>query len=280
MARTALSRVSDSGLFVCFSALAIIVLGADMPPDEPASDAEQIRLGNELFEHLWQANDARSYAGDGLGPLYNGRSCAECHFLGGIGGAGPGTANVETLTFRGRPGLESLVRTDREENTADTKPKPAEIDALAAVHPGLLVAPSILLHHSGTDSKYATWRAGIVASAQKTVRPGLRARISQALTDDGDYYRDSAGKRPSSTKGPASAREWRTPPLWGCRDSAPYLHEGRAATLSDAIQQHGGEAAESQNRFARLSAGEKLLLGTYLTTLGVPERSTSGKSDH
>ncbi|MEL6346867.1 MAG: di-heme oxidoredictase family protein [Myxococcota bacterium] len=42
--------------------------------------------------------------------------------------------------------------------------------------------------------------------------------------------------------GPAGSREWRTPPLWGVADTAPYLHDGRAATLVDAIQHHGGEA--------------------------------------
>ena len=50
-------------------------------------------------------------------------------------------------------------------------------------------------------------------------------------------------KRPTS--GPASRFEWRTPALWGFRDSAPYLHDGRAKTLDQAIAFHGGEAAES-----------------------------------
>jgi hypothetical protein len=38
------------------------------------------------------------------------------------------------------------------------------------------------------------------------------------------------------------AQEWRTPPLWGLSDSAPYLHDGRAETVLEAIAQHGGEA--------------------------------------
>ncbi len=41
---------------------------------------------------------------------------------------------------------------------------------------------------------------------------------------------------------PASRREWRTPPLWGIRDSDPYLHDGRAETLEQAIALHEGEA--------------------------------------
>ena len=39
------------------------------------------------------------------------------------------------------------------------------------------------------------------------------------------------------------AQEWRTPPLWGVRDSAPYMHDGRAETLLEAISMHDGEAA-------------------------------------
>src|SRR5262249_50089952 len=47
-----------------------------------------------------------------------------------------------------------------------------------------------------------------------------------------------AAKKPKFGAGP---REWRTPPLWGLRDSAPYLHDGRAATIAHAITFHDGE---------------------------------------
>jgi CxxC motif-containing protein (DUF1111 family) len=36
---------------------------------------------------------------------------------------------------------------------------------------------------------------------------------------------------------------FRTPPLWGIKDTAPYMHDGRAETLSAAILAHDGEAA-------------------------------------
>src|SRR5882672_8216736 len=58
------------------------------------SDREQIARGKELFEREWLPGDRRSYAGDGLGPLFNARSCAACHFLGGTGVAGPHHTNV------------------------------------------------------------------------------------------------------------------------------------------------------------------------------------------
>jgi CxxC motif-containing protein (DUF1111 family) len=65
----------------------------------------------------------------------------------------------------------------------------------------------------------------------------------------------------------ASRREWRTPPLWGVRDSAPYLHDGRAATLEAAIEDHGGAAALSAKRFSKLPAIKRLKLLSFLDSL-------------
>jgi CxxC motif-containing protein (DUF1111 family) len=66
-------------------------------------------------------------------------------------------------------------------------------------------------------------------------------------------------------------QEWRTPPLWGVRDSAPYLHDGRAATIAESIAMHGGEAAASTKRYARLTAEEQSQLLAFLNTLAAPE---------
>ena len=41
----------------------------------------------------------------------------------------------------------------------------------------------------------------------------------------------------------ALPEEIRTPALWGLRLRRPLLHDGSAATIPDAIQRHGGEAA-------------------------------------
>jgi cytochrome c peroxidase len=37
--------------------------------------------------------------------------------------------------------------------------------------------------------------------------------------------------------------------LWGVASTAPYLHDGRATTLTEAIMEHGGEARDSANFF-------------------------------
>jgi CxxC motif-containing protein (DUF1111 family) len=64
--------------------------------------------------------------------------------------------------------------------------------------------------------------------------------------------------------------EWRTPPLWGVADSAPYLHDGRAATLEEAIKMHGGQGADAAQRFAKLNPAEQAQLIAFLKTLRVP----------
>jgi CxxC motif-containing protein (DUF1111 family) len=67
----------------------------------------------------------------------------------------------------------------------------------------------------------------------------------------------------------ATATEWRTPPLWGVADSAPYLHDGRARTLDEAIRLHGGEAAPTSNRYAKLAASDRKALLGFLGSLTV-----------
>jgi CxxC motif-containing protein (DUF1111 family) len=63
------------------------------------------------------------------------------------------------------------------------------------------------------------------------------------------------------------ADEWRTPPLWGIRNSAPYMHDGRAAGLDEAILEHGGEAEASARKYARLSDHQRDQLIRFLRGL-------------
>lgn len=65
-------------------------------------------------------------------------------------------------------------------------------------------------------------------------------------------------------------QEWRTPPLWGVRDSAPYLHDGRAETLLEAITMHEGEGAGTRDRFLNLSLADRHAIIAFLETLVAP----------
>lgn len=72
-------------------------------------------------------------------------------------------------------------------------------------------------------------------------------------------------------EGNASAAEWRTAPLWGLgeatRRNERFLHDGRAASVDEAIRWHGGEAAAARDRYRVLTAADAARLLTYLEGL-------------
>jgi CxxC motif-containing protein (DUF1111 family) len=84
------------------------------------------------------------------------------------------------------------------------------------------------------------------------------------------YYRGDTGPTILAKSPPAAADEWRTPPLWGVADSAPYLHDGRAATLEEAIRFHGGQGDASAQYFERLGVVQRGQLIAFLRTLRAP----------
>jgi len=65
----------------------------------------------------------------------------------------------------------------------------------------------------------------------------------------------------------AMGRELRTAPLWGLRVGAPYMHDGRSATVEDAIARHFSEAEASAMAFAALSAEEREAVLAFLMSL-------------
>jgi len=76
------------------------------------------------------------------------------------------------------------------------------------------------------------------------------------------------------TEGRALSSEWRTPPLWGVGlqesfqgGQAFFLHDGRAGSLEQAIELHGGEGAASRDAFGGLSVNDRLRLIAFLRSL-------------
>lgn len=411
--------------------------------------------GRELFERVWNPGDPRSHGGDGLGPVFNARSCVECHDLGGPGGAGSLGRNIDIATADGANsggfgfsysfamGFGAGGFEYRMTSNPSASSRRASLDpgVLATIHPGFREARSLVLHRFGTDRTYQAWREAVpgahgavmVRTSQRNPTPlfgiGLidripdeaivaaaarrfpgsaqvRGRISrlkggrigrfgwkaQTATLD-EFIRSAAatemglevaghpqaadprlpgvgapgpdmdqeecealilyvrslpppvvrepadGKDESMTKagettfksigcagchmprlgdvegvysdlllhdmspqlgdtgqyglfvtnpaganGPAlpgepreeragaTLQEWRTPPLWGLRDSAPYLHDGRAATIDQAIALHGGQGTSSAKRYAQLSPRRKQQLEAFLMSMAAPPR--------
>jgi CxxC motif-containing protein (DUF1111 family) len=427
------------------------------PVGATAAAARAVDQGRELFAREWVPGDHRSHGGDGLGPVYNERSCVGCHHQGGSAGGGSVDKNIEIITpttgggtadpagsfsyafsfHYGPNGFEYRIgdaaRVPARRPGADA-PDGA---ALVRIHPGFRDAHGVVLHRYGNDADYRVWRewvlgphgaialltsqrnptplfgagridaipeAAIEAAARRkhpgwpqvkgrvsrlddgrvgrfgwkaqtaSLRefvlsaaavelglevpghaqagdprvpplraPGLdlsraecdalvafvrslpppgslnaadprdeRARkagrslfksigcaechveklgdveglysdlllhvMSPELSDTASYGAFLAaapgppvGARAAGRSVPAREEEWRTPPLWGLRDSAPYLHDGRAGSLDDAIRLHGGEATAAARRYRQLSPRDRAQLQSFLLSLAAPQ---------
>ncbi len=70
--------------------------------------------------------------------------------------------------------------------------------------------------------------------------------------------------------GEAGSFDWRTAPLIGLRFDKSFLHDGRAKSVEEAIEMHGGsgsEANESIERFSALAADERADLVKFVEAL-------------
>ena len=126
------------------------------------------------------------------------------------------------------------------------------------------VYSDFLLHNMGTDLSDR-------ATALPEIRRGERVvnvRGGGGYSGGGSFLRETE----LVTLPCECDLEWRTPPLWGVADSAPYMHDGRAATLLEAIRCHDGEAASSRHDFLALSPEER---NHVLAFLELPAHPTS-----
>jgi len=97
----------------------------------------------------------------------------------------------------------------------------------------------------------------------QTIRPYTDLLLHDMGPDLADTY----------IEGRATGREWRTAPLWGLGLAASidpnvrYLHDGRAATLEEAVLWHGGQGAAAKQRFEAMSAEDRRALVDFLKSL-------------
>ena len=86
-----------------------------------------------------------------------------------------------------------------------------------------------------------------------------------------DLKRHDMGPGLAESFGEELAAQFTTARLWGVADTAPYLHDGRALTLTEAITLHSGEAQEARDAFIQtLDDEEKADLLAFLRSLRTP----------
>jgi CxxC motif-containing protein (DUF1111 family) len=391
----------------------------------PVADADMVKAGEVLFKHEWVVNDPLCPGGDGLGPVFNARSCVACHNQGGAGGGGGLEHNVTlyvllseasgerregvvhayatsdryretlaqldpTLPKTGRPKLSQLVLLPGQSGAGELLALPSNIRLSQRNTPALFgaglidaIPERILLanerwqkvRHGGAqggDEKRPVgrvhrlpngkigrfgWKAQVASLAEfvqaacagelglanpgtaqpaSMARPSERApgldltlkqcdeltayvaalprpverptpgaeagkalfakigcahchmpdlgtvegiysdlllhRMGTSLEGSGTYYGAPSSPPPDiATPGPGPLPdEWRTPPLWGVAASAPYLHDGRAATLEQAIELHGGQGASAAASFKQLAPQQQAQVIVFLRSLQAP----------
>jgi len=101
-------------------------------------------------------------------------------------------------------------------------------------------------------------------------KPAVAANGSMTIEVFSDFKRHDVGAALADVKAfnQIGANQFITTPLWGVADSAPYLHDGRAPTLNDAIRLHAGEAQTVRDRYVALSADDQSKVQEFLLTLG------------
>jgi len=82
-----------------------------------------------------------------------------------------------------------------------------------------------------------------------------------------DFLLHDVGTGDGIAQGDAPPNMLRTPPLWGVSDSGPYLHDGSAPTIKDAIRRHANQGAAARRAFEQLSRPEEEALLSFLDSL-------------
>lgn len=142
--------------------------------------ASSFDQGRDIFYREWLANDPRSHAGDGLGPLFNESSCVGCHNMGGAGGAGPIEKNVELLTATvvlppGTPAAREGADGQMVASDADAR------ELLAAIHPDFRKGDTVVVHRFGIDrDAHSSWQFLVRSGALLTQQP-----LSEPIAFDG-----------------------------------------------------------------------------------------------
>jgi CxxC motif-containing protein (DUF1111 family) len=95
--------------------------------------------------------------------------------------------------------------------------------------------------------------------------PALRRKEVAAYTDL--LLHDMGPELADICLGLATPSEFRTEPLMGLRLVTQFLHDGRAKTVEQAIEMHGGEGARARDLFQALPPADRAAVVAFLKTL-------------
>lgn len=136
--------------------------------------------------------------------------------------------------------------------------------------------PSLLLNQPELrlvprDKRYVDRKPILINVATDGDKPKIEPAGTQGYTVRlfSDLKRHDMGDKLTSgyKQGHLPKSLFLTRPLWGLSDTAPFLHDGRAPTIHDAIVWHGGEASDVRDNYLGLTKSDKDALLIFLLSL-------------
>ena len=167
--------------------------------------------------------------------------------------------------------LAAFKRTADPEDAVDPDSGRGDVDALADFM--RLLAPPPRLTQTASARSGETLFAQIGCTSchvptMTTARHPVAALSEKSVSLYSDLLlHDMGSLNDGIAQADARPNEIKTPPLWGLRVSAPYLHDGRAATVDQAIRQHDGEARRVRDRYVGLTPALRQQILDFLNSL-------------
>jgi hypothetical protein len=116
-----------------------------------------------------------------------------------------------------------------------------------------------------TSSAGATTFASVgCAGCHTPTMPGPNAAQTINLYSDLLVHDMGPALADQFVAGSASGSQFRTMPLWRVSDRVHFMHDGRAATIADAIAAHGGQGAAAAAAYAALDPASQQALLAFL----------------
>ena len=242
---------------------------ANSDPDDLDGDGISGRVNNDSngqgrFGSKAQANNIEIFTRQ---PMQNQMGITSDPFLGS-----GGVISLGHMAFQASGGLDDPT-TDTD-GVPDPEMSTADLGDLLTFTRFLAPhRPKANLDASETNGKALLTSLNCVACHIPTMqssRGPVNAYTDLLLHNMGPALADNIGfgTPQASTIDPAhNGSEWRTAPLWGVGLFAPYLHDGRAKTLEDAILLHAGEAQASRDAYDALPQSSKDDLINFLESL-------------
>lgn len=194
-------------------------------------------------------------------------------------------ALVDYLRELPAPQMRKAAHPDEEKFLAEGKALFAAAGCAACHSENLGEAKGIysdlLVHDMGPDlgdtGSYGVFLPDSPGGDDGSPVPPITELTKPVEQQDGFLARATA--KPEETKNIVGATqlEWRTPPLWGVRDSAPYLHDGRAKTLEEAIAMHGGESQAAALNFFSLKPEDQRKVVFFMKSLEAPSDALANR---